>query len=692
MATATEPGGNIYFTTAAELTDPAKDQARAKNRDSRDAEVKATAQGAVDTAGTALSTAQGASATAKGAATTASQAVTAATRAAGAAETVQRVQAGAIADAAQAKATAGTALSKASSAEGLTKNLEVRTDALETLGGLAPGSVSDATVTSLVAQADSDTRNAVNTASVQALSPRVGATRVDVVNSAATLDGAGIQAVINAAPAGAEFYFSTEGGREINLNGGRLRPSAAGQKFIHEQGVALRQSATHTPVYDVLDRDDITIHDLTAVGPATRSASGTASRGSSSANEAAAVWSNSNRTRVTGRLSATNFKIGVNLTAWDTASQAWKSAAHADNQVENVEAVGSDFGVLYYGQKRLTLGRVSTRGHIDSSGLTDPNHAVYGSGSASIRSSAVTIGTVLCDGLAYGHVVTMKHTDGWTLAELVADKCATLITTIDTVDFQIGHMALRSSIASTGGAAHTVEVQAGTRRGTIGSAYINDTANATPGSLFYGELHESTIGQLTTISRRTSEGTDVNVAGDDLTISAVKTIAAGAASRSLQIFRGNRVTIGGHASVNASRVITFAPDSKNSVYRYTPSAHAGGTFTGTGIIRETGSTATIEGEPGAPVGYAVKTANATLTADEQTVIANGAATINLPLPTNLPAHMRDGKTYTVKNIGSAQLDVRVQGGAGTIDGAASVPLAKNASARFICHNGAWYTL
>lgn len=555
-------------------------------------------------------------------------------------------------------------------------------------------SVSTAVEPAMVTAAEDETsqfRSALNAASVQAVSPRVGATRVDVVNSAATLNSAGIQAVIDAAPAGAEFYFSTEGGREITLGNAPLVPSAPGQKFVHDRALTIRQPNLYKPVYDILDRDDVTIHDLTAVGPSTRPASGTAFRDSSTANYQAAVWSNSNRTRVTGRLHATNFKIGVNLSAWDTVTQADKSKAHADNYIEDATVIGPDFGVLFYGQKGLRIGALTVRDLIDSSKGTDPLHAIYGSGSAPIRSEDVVIGSVICEGLNYGQAFQFKFTDGLQVESLLASDASGLLNLIDVHDFQIGKAMLRSSRkTASGNDAICFSAQTPIcTKGSIGTMFINDTADcAGTGQLMSALMEGVSVGEVTTISHRPQERTDNQLSGLDVRIGKLVTICAGVASRAVRIGRSeyptDRFTIDRHESTNAAMLLQTVGDVRGLNYPYSPSTHYAPTFTDNGLSIGSGNVWTYTGSPAAPAAITTKTANATLTSLESIVMANGATLINLPMASAATA----GKTYTIKNIADVSLAVRVQSG-GTIDGTTGPTLTKGQTGRYVFTGAEW---
>lgn len=596
-----------------------------------------------------------------------------------------------------ARATANAASSVAGSAQTAAGNAVDRVTALESAAGFGPSTPTDGQTASLVLQPDTQTRAAVDTAAELVTSMRVGPTRVDIASQARTADRAGVQAVIDAHGPGAEFYFSAAfPGRELVLDGAPLTPSAPGQRFVHDRAVTTRQPVLYAPVYDVLDRDDVTIHDLTAVGPDARPASGTAWRGSSTANYQAAIWTNSQRTRVTGRTQVTNFKIGVNFSPYNSASQAWETKSRRGHIVEDLDVTGSDFGVLACGVSGLRLDKVTTRDHIDSSKGRDPNHAVYVVGkSGTVRNEDVQIGQIICTGLTYGQVLQVKETDGLTVGAILASQCATVLNLQDVWDWSIGQIVHRDTVAPTSaGPMPLVWTQTPVgARGHIGSIVLDDTGDAAAGtSVMRLYTDDLTVGSahITTHRAANSSAGDVVLTGRRPTLGHLATVCAGAASTSLVVGHSSAsasdAVIRSHASQGASQVVNFTSNSTGTSYTYSPSQHRGGTYTGDGLTRT--GTVTIEGWAGEPVVPVTKTANATLKASERLVISNGAAIIYLAAGSTAPP---EGTTHTVKNIAASSVDVRVQGGS-AIDGDAKITLAQWQTVRVMRTGGTWVTL
>src|SRR5690625_3872803 len=117
MSSQTTPGGNLYFTTANELTDPDSDRQRAINRDARDREVKAVANDAATVAGEARGT-------------------------------LGRVESKTDVSVSASQASARSALG----AHQTVDSLIPRVQNIETMAGLAPGEVTDAQTASLISE------------------------------------------------------------------------------------------------------------------------------------------------------------------------------------------------------------------------------------------------------------------------------------------------------------------------------------------------------------------------------------------------------------------------------------------------------------------------------------------------------------------------------------------------------------
>lgn len=139
--------------------------------------------------------------------------------------------------------------------------LDGRVDSLEVLGGVAPGDVSDATIASVVAQAESSTRGVLDDL-YSGTGYLVDAAKYGLVADGVADDSAAIQAAIADMPAGATLTFPP--GRAVRLASPVVvdRPvKIEGGQFVTSTGQAFSVTST-----------DVHIDGIEIVGPGTGAA------------------------------------------------------------------------------------------------------------------------------------------------------------------------------------------------------------------------------------------------------------------------------------------------------------------------------------------------------------------------------------------------------------------------------------
>ena len=601
-----------------------------------------------------------------------------------------------------AQSSASAAVVTAGAARDTATNADARVTALESVAGFGPSTPVDGQTASLVLQPDTQTRAAVDTAAEQVTSMRVGPTRVDVASHARTADRAGVQAVIDAHGPGTEFYFSAAfpGGELVLSDGLGLASSAPGQRFAHDRALTIRQTRTYAPAWDIL-HDDVTVHDLTAVGPNERSANGPTWRKFGKANYSAGVYVCGHRTRVTGKTRVTNLKNGACLTAWDHQAQAVRAAGTTGVYIEDLDVTGGDFGVLAYGQRALTLGSLTTRDHIDSSGGRDPNHGLYIVGGAEgqiVRNGDVQVGTITTTGLTYGAVVQVKECDGLHIGSALGSKVSQLINLMDVSDWNIGSLIIRDTIKPTLGVSPLVWTQDGgvdtssprvVRSGRIESVIVSDPGGATAGQ---GTVKISgrdvSIGSLFVETVRASGDQNYSVAldGTRVTVDDLRTVDTGTVGgRSLSI-GGIRpaegVSVARHASHGATLVAEIASNATGTTYGHSPERHTGGRYSSDGLL-VSGEVTISRSAPGV-----TRTgASLLVTPVHGDVVATAQGiTINLRAD-----QAREGQRHTIKNATAGTITIKDTGG-GVIDASTAVTVPAWGAVRVLRTGGAWVTL
>jgi hypothetical protein len=152
---------------------------------------------------------------------------------------------------------------------------------------------------------------------------------------------------------------------------------AANTEVVIQPGTIIDQTTKYTPVFDILDADDVVIRGNGALlrwsGSRAYTFAGGSVRGDDPYAYGAGVWSNGNRTRIHD-LRASGFTAGVYLSAWNGTTLA--NEVHSDNEVHNLHVTDVDFGVLFGGQVNPKLRNITGSTTLQI-GSGNPDHLIY---------------------------------------------------------------------------------------------------------------------------------------------------------------------------------------------------------------------------------------------------------------------------------------------------------------------------
>jgi hypothetical protein len=190
-------------------------------------------------------------------------------------------------------------------------------------------------------------------------------------------------------------------------------------------GTIIEQATTYTPVFDLLDADDVVIRGngalLRYTGSRAYTGGGSSFRGDNEYAYGAGVWANGNRTRLHD-LRVSGFTSGVYLSAWNGTTLG--DYAHADNEVHNLVVASVDFGILFGGQVRPVVRNL--RGSYSlQTGSPNPSHLIYVTKSGLNRGMDVD-GLTAHDGTG-GVAFQFKGVQGGKAVNLLANDCAGLL-------------------------------------------------------------------------------------------------------------------------------------------------------------------------------------------------------------------------------------------------------------------------
>lgn len=232
------------------------------------------------------------------------------------------------------------------------------------------------------------------------ISAYVDATTVTLTNAAvttvsgaratiATDDSAAINAAIATLTKGKELQFPG-GTTGFYFMRNRITPPANGitvsgtSKAVE---VHISNLAAPVPAVDAIDRDDITVKDITFVSEdghiwTTAATSGSPNyRGDGQVVNHAAVWCNGNRLTVKNVHSA-DYEETVYLSPWSTSLATFaQDGRRADCNLEDISSVDQFCTVLAESTIRLKIKNISKVGYVSAYGA--PGHAFYHSGSGS---------------------------------------------------------------------------------------------------------------------------------------------------------------------------------------------------------------------------------------------------------------------------------------------------------------------
>lgn len=204
---------------------------------------------------------------------------------------------------------------------------------------------------------------------------------------------------------------------------------AAGQYIILTPTTIMEQVTKYKPVFDILDKDGVTVDGhgalLRYTGDRTWSA-GTAFRGAAEYTYSAGVWSNSNWGTIRD-LRVEGLTSGVVLSGWNGTALA--NYAHKGNWIEHIGVDNVDFGLLFEGQDALHATGIRGR-TVLSPGSGNPNHILYVSWAARNRDLVISDIEEWSDpGSPTPYAVTIKATDGGVFSNILARGTAGVLTT-----------------------------------------------------------------------------------------------------------------------------------------------------------------------------------------------------------------------------------------------------------------------
>lgn len=197
----------------------------------------------------------------------------------------------------------------------------------------------------------------------------------------------------------------------------------------------IRQATTLKPVFDLFNTNDVTIRGFKlTLGPGSPATTGSSFRGDSEYAYCVGVWTNGSRNHFSD-LRIVNFAMGIYLAATNSAGTVNNDGAQRyGNVVHDIEVSGHNHGVLFLCQTGLRISGVYSHDHVDSSSGTNPNHAVYGTGTTTLTSNDVAISDCVTANLTFGVAYQVKYINGLAMSNLVADTCNGLFNGIDLAD------------------------------------------------------------------------------------------------------------------------------------------------------------------------------------------------------------------------------------------------------------------
>lgn len=253
------------------------------------------------------------------------------------------------------------------------------------------------------------------------------ATYAQVVPLFPTMTQSAIQAKLDAAPAGSRLWFAPG---NYTLAGTALAVKAD-NTFVDALGATFTQTTWATAVFDLLNVAGCTTDIGLAQYVGTRGGVGTSFRGSSGYTFGAGVWANRDRNHIR-HLRTKNLPIGVYFSSWDGVTSADRLGVA--NRIGHLECEGYNFGVLWVGQKDLVIEDIYAHDDLDDSAGVNPTHAYYASGTATMRSTGVTILKARCENNLAGQAFQLKYVDQASLTNHKASNCKGLINILDCDD------------------------------------------------------------------------------------------------------------------------------------------------------------------------------------------------------------------------------------------------------------------
>lgn len=197
----------------------------------------------------------------------------------------------------------------------------------------------------------------------------------------------------------------------------------------------IRQATQFKPVFDLFNVDNCTISDIYLVnGSGPPGSAGGSFRGDSQYAYSAGVWTNGSRHHLSN-LYIKDFAMGVYFAATNSAGTVNNDGNQRFNNVaRDLEIVGANHGILFLCQTGLTIDGLYSHDHVDSSAGSNPMHAIYGTGTATLYSNQVSVSNCVNINQSTGAAYQFKFINGLTLSNLQAKTCGGLFNGIDLND------------------------------------------------------------------------------------------------------------------------------------------------------------------------------------------------------------------------------------------------------------------
>lgn len=328
----------------------------------------------------------------------------------------------------------------------------------------------------------------------------------------------------------------------------------------------IRQASWGKPVFDLIDKDDVTVEGVGVTYTGDRTTQALPSfRGQAGRTYSAGIWTNGER-NVFRDVRVTGFVIGVSCGNWNGASLA---GYRVGNRIEGLVVDDVDWGVLFFGQDDFYFDVSGS--YSLSPGSSDPSHLVYGSGVAADLATdnrQISIGPCMAWDGTGGHAYQLKNITGGRAVSLLARNCEGILNMLKVVGFSVPGL-VETACAGTSGAG-TIIVGSGCERVKIESPLIDMAVEQRVVTLAGSDCEMSNA--TVSVNRSTvSDNVEIDVTGTRNAIRRLKSVNAGAGGAILvNVATGADHVVEIASAVGHKKAVVVNAGATNALVSYDP--------------------------------------------------------------------------------------------------------------------------